>query len=490
MLSHSPRCAYPSRDLLLICALFRRLSYTQSRPSGWSLSISISCSHTLSRGRLDKCYPLISLGRAYLLASHELCHLVTALSHARTLLTCHLLSQVASAPLGTQAASLDIDSAFRNIPILPAHKAFIVVQCEEGVFYIDHVCPFGITSGPGVQGVAMDAVVDILAAKKVEPSKKWVDDLFNLRFPTGGGPSPSSFVYAFSILDIFRITAPLGVPWKLGKYHEHAYVATYLGFLWDLWNRTVSLPEAKRLKYLAKLSVFTTLASSGRVTLSDSMSINGTLSHVSFVYPNGRAFLTNLSCFISKFDNKFAPRFPPHSMISDLKWWLSALSISGVTRSLTSRGPTKDLGIWVDASTDWGIGVIIKGFWNAWTWLPDWKGDGRDIGWAEMVAVELVARYVEKLGYSNAEILIRSDNMGVVGAYNRGRSRNFPTNEAIRRTDVLAMSLNIKFSLQYVNTKVNLADPVSRGVPVPGLKHLPSPFPLPGELSPYLVDVI
>ena len=146
--------------------------------------------------------------------------------------------------MGAQAASLDIDAAFRNIPIYPAHKPFIVVQRNPGEFYMDHVFPFGIASGPGVQGQPMDALVDLLVARFKDPNAKWVDDLFQLRFPICGY-SPETWEYAFDIPDIFAFTQPLGGPWKLGKCFGFAFWAIYLGFLWDLLIRTVSLPEQK-----------------------------------------------------------------------------------------------------------------------------------------------------------------------------------------------------------------------------------------------------
>ncbi|OBZ72642.1 hypothetical protein A0H81_07918 [Grifola frondosa] len=336
----------------------------------------------------------------------------------------------------------------------------------------------------------MDATVDILDANEMGPNLKWVDDLFNFRFPKTIGNSPNSFTYSHTIQDIFRITKPLGVPWHQTKCTEHAFTGIYLGFLWDVWNRTVSLPETKRQKYLTKLTLFLDHIARERTSQKDAMSINGTLSHITFVYPQGRSYLTNLCAFIAAFPNKHATRYPPRSVISDLKWWQNTLNLPGVTRSLTPRGELKDLGIWVDASTNWGIGVIVSERWAAWRWklpLAEWKACGRDIGWAEMVAVELAIRYVEELGHTNADILIRGDNEGVVGAFTRGRSRNFQVNDSIRRAGVIGMSLNLSFKLTYVNTKVNKADPVSRGEPDPSMTRLPPLTTLPPELIPFIV---
>lgn len=377
---------------------------------------------------------------------------------------------------------MDIDSAFRNIPILPAHKAFIVIQTEPGVFYIDHVCPFGVASGTGVQGEMMDAVVDILEANNVKPNKKWVDDLITFRFPISQ-PSLDVFTYAHGIDDIFRITEPLGTPWKLGKCFPFGFQATYMGLWWDLSDRSVALPEAKRTKYLKKLEAFIATIARQRTSMKDAMSINGTLAHIAFVYPTGRSYLTNLCSFIASFPNSFSTRFAPHSLISDMNWWLDTLRIQGVKRHLTPREPMRDLGIWVDASTSWGIGIIVAGQWAAWKLVDGWKTDGRDIAWAEMTAIELAVRTIEQMGLSNTDILIRGDNTGVAGAYNRGRSRNFRVNESIRRTNIIATHLNIRFYVEYVNTLDNLADSISRGDLARQQHRLSHRIELPKELE-------
>jgi hypothetical protein len=82
---------------------------------------------------------------------------------------------------------------------------------------------------------------------------------------------------------------------------------------------------------------------------------------------------------------------------------------------------SQDLNIWVDVSSTWGIGIIIRNKWDALTWSSPWHYEGQDIGWAEAVAVELVAQILFEQGISNASILIRGDNQGVVGLYECGR---------------------------------------------------------------------
>jgi len=55
------------------------------------------------------------------------------------------------------------------------------------------------------------------------------------------------------------------------------------------------------------------------------------------------------------------------------------------------RTDARDLDIAVDASKSWGIGVVIDNQWDAWCWKARWHFEGRNIGWAEAIAVELVA---------------------------------------------------------------------------------------------------
>ena len=206
----------------------------------------------------------------------------------------------------------------------------------------------------------------------------------------------------------------------------------------------------------------------------------------------GLILLSNLYAFVASFGPRpsdFLSRWPPKSVISDLRWWRDVLGTPGVKRTLRARGKPRDLDIWVDASTDWGVGIVVGQARAAWRWavpLAEWKREGRDIGCAEMVAVELLVHYLEQSGMQDADVLVHSDNSGVIGAFERGRSRNFQVNNSIRRTEAICMATNLWISLQYVTSSNNRADPVSRGVPDARLGALPINFELPCELVPFL----
>ena len=282
----------------------------------------------------------------------------------------------------------------------------------------------------------------------------------------------------------------------LGTWHkdkgdpDFLYITNFIGFRWDLPNRRVSLPEEKRLKFHNRVRIFLECFTGHPCFLLDIQKIHGSLCHVAFVYTLGRSRLPSLSNFISSFmGNEFTRRYAPKSMISDLKWWLQALMISDFYRKLLPRGPCLDMGLFVDASTSWGIGIVIAGRWAAFRLDNTWKVEGRDICWLETVAVEILIYILEAMDVSNTTILIHSDNQGTIGSLGKGRSRNFYINLSIRRAYVVLASRFITPELVYIPSESNPADPISRGELGSIESRITVSFSLPDELRSIFLDV-
>lgn len=68
----------------------------------------------------------------------------------------------------------------------------------------------------------------------------------------------------------------------------------------------------------------------------------------------------------------------------------------------------------------WGIGLVLNDKWLAWRLKEGWRCEGRDIGWGEMVAVDLAVRTLVNAGFSDCQVVLQSDNAGVVGALSAG----------------------------------------------------------------------
>ena len=65
-----------------------------------------------------------------------------------------------------------------------------------------------------------------------------------------------------------------------------APLLTFIGILWDLNTRQVSLPDNKRLKFLSRVNSFIAQFSRGRCSLRDVEKLHGSLCYISFVYPD------------------------------------------------------------------------------------------------------------------------------------------------------------------------------------------------------------
>lgn len=337
----------------------------------------------------------------------------------------------------------------------------------------------------------------IWSALGVKPSAKWVDDVVLFRSPVSvcDRPATTSHNYLYDRQLAKDLIRCLGVPWHLLKGQDFAFLFVYVGFLWDLIQKRVRLTDDKLARMLQRVETFIDKNYRRPCSLKDVLRIHGSLSHITFVYPHGAAHLTSLSSFVASFgptpSKNVRARFAPPSMWSDLRWWKDLLLLGPGMRNLAPLGPTRDEGIWVDASTDWGIGLVWNGReYAAWRWLPGWNhAPGCNIGWGEAIAVELAIVLLDRLGVSDCRVLVRSDNMGVIGAFRKRRSRNWMVNQCIRRSNIIAMARNLDFEFVYVASEDNLADPISRGERVPSFTPLLTSVPLPDALFPYLAHV-
>ena len=225
-----------------------------------------------------------------------------------------------------------------------------------------------------------------------------------------------------------------------------------------------------------------------KVSWKEVMSIHSTLQHICFIYRQGHSLLPAFSSFIAKFPNDFARHHIPKAVQDSLTWWISILQSPSNSCSLLPR-KSIDPGVWVDALMDWGIGVIIGNRWAAWKLKPSWKTDGRDIGWAESIALELSILWLLHDGHTDCDITMHGDNMGVIGAFFKGQSHSIPRNESLCCIASYLIPNNVQISPVYVTSTSNRANPISHSIlGFPSLKMLES-LQLPGELEPWLLYV-
>jgi hypothetical protein len=145
------------------------------------------------------------------------------------------------------------------------------------------------------------------------------------------------------------------------KTKDFAPLFRYLGFTWDLVSKRVAIPNDKRSRYIKKLEPW--VAGAG-FTRAETEWIHGTLVHRSLAVPSGQSHLVALSRFASLFEHsssKFTRRTPGLLVLSDIKFWRHLLA-DGNCGSTLSRPPAlANCQYWVDASTSYGISVVIDG---------------------------------------------------------------------------------------------------------------------------------
>jgi hypothetical protein len=125
--------------------------------------------------------------------------------------------------------------------------------------------------------------------------------------------------------------------------------------------------------------------------------------------------------------------------------------------------------------------------WDFWKLSTNWQGGGRNIGWAEMVAIKLGLLFAVHQGFSDVHFVIKSDNQGVVYAIQGRKSRSPEQNVVLQWITTLLLRYKIWISSTYVPSLQNLADPPSRGLPLPTHSRAVYTFDLPDTLSPFLV---
>jgi hypothetical protein len=187
--------------------------------------------------------------------------------------------------------------------------------------------------------------------------------------------------------------------------------------------------------------------------------------------------------------NEFILHRASNSLRKNLIWWETQLFVPNFYRQLRPLGPLQDLHIYVDASTSWGIGIIIGESWAAFQLAADWKVLGLDICWLEAVALELLVYFLAQLNFSQVHLLIHSDNNGAIGAHSKGRSGNNAINLCVRRTYAVLAEHLIVPKFKYIESALNPSDPISRGESGPSHRRLAQSFDLPWELSNIFVDL-
>jgi len=134
-------------------------------------------------------------------------------------------------------AKVDIQQAYRNVPIHPQDR-WLLGMTWEGKVFIDTTMPFGVRSAPKIFTALADAVEWVLKERGVKFVIHYLDDFLLV----GGTDHTACVAQMRTILDTFE---ELGLPVAMNKLEGPTSCLTFLGFELDTVAMELRLPQTK-----------------------------------------------------------------------------------------------------------------------------------------------------------------------------------------------------------------------------------------------------
>ncbi|GAA5955827.1 hypothetical protein JCM8115_004334 [Rhodotorula mucilaginosa] len=379
----------------------------------------------------------------------------------------------------SQVLVTDMTAAFRQLPIAPSQRPHLCVSWRGGIF-VRTVPSFGGKTTPAVFGNVVDALTDIVQMEcRGILMDHIVDDLLVVDM-NGDGDR----------LKLDDLLEELGVRTSAEKTQLWCRKVKFAGLWWDLDRRTIQLDAAKARKYAKRFEPLVTAMDEstgvvGKVTKKEVLKALGTIFYVCEFVPTHRADAFHLLSVVRGF-TKTANSFVKHHL--GYKAWQEAVRWKARFETEVPMHGSLDLPhtfhhtpLWSDACEE-GIGIVYGSRAAAFARLsPKWSkivSEPGGIVIAEAWALEWLVELAIAFGIRDEGLKIGCDNLGVVGAWRKGRcSTNALVNRAIQRTALRAAEHGLFVVVTFVSTDANPADEVSRGR---GLdKYQPAPEALP-----------
>ena len=389
---------------------------------------------------------------------------------------------VAMYPPGTLLAKIDIESAYRLVPVHPADRPLQAVQWD-GTIYVDPMLPFGLRSAPKIFNALADGLEWYLQQQGVRHVFHYLDD-----FLVAGPPGPPECADALATLD--HACASLGIPIAEHKRDGPTTCLIFLGIEVDTIAGQLRLPADKLDRLQTLLHEWGDRKACQRRELE---SLVGFLNHACKVVRCGRTFLRRMLDLLHG-----VPMHPlrPHpirlnrAFRSDLAWWrLFASDWNGIS----FLPPPTRLPVWQiasDASGSWGCGAWHGSHWFQLSW--DERSEGLTIMIKELLPIVL-AGMIWGRRWVDSCVRCLCDNQAVVACLRSRTSRDSHCMHMLRTLAFVEARYRFSLRPEYINTKDNhLADDLSRDnlasflLKVPGADTRATP--LPTQLLDLLLD--
>lgn len=376
-------------------------------------------------------------------------------------------------PTGAWAAKIDLEDAYRMVPIHQDDWKFLGINVE-GRFYVDRMLPMGASSSCQLFQRISDGLKEIFLTSTTNAKVfNYLDDFL---FISGSKEQCDASVKTFEVM-----CKNIGVPIANHKTIRACQSITFLGLGLNTKDLSVYIPEEKRKKTLKKLDNF---LQKNDPKVKQWQSIAGSLSHVSQVLRAGRTYLGGmyggLAGILSQRGN--VRRKLTSEVKEDLTVWQTLLKTPPyqpfkLLKSNWSPHPP----LFTDASTSIGYGA---------TWGTQWFYGNWPTGTKNNIAtLELYPIYMAllMLGDRVCDTVIKvfTDNMALVSVINKLYSRDKSLRRLLKPITQLCLKQNLHIRAYHIpGVKNRGPDMLSRGLikefqlNFPSMDHHPQTIPI------------
>ena len=303
-----------------------------------------------------------------------------------------LTDAVLDHPKDTLVSLLDIEDAYRNIPLNPVDVG-LFCQCIRNIFYLQLFMCFGGTSFCGIFDTFTMLIIWIILHWATPPGfpnlgithiEGILDDFTCFHSIFGSIYKPFANL---ELLHIIFILIDLGLPIKWSKLQLPSVSFLSIGLEWNTVSQTITIPGDKIIRYLKNLKcVQTSIQFSYErphiTTIPRLRSILGQLVYISNIVYVGRTRLFYLFRCLRAAEKRARDELGPPAIRlksfpgvlnrvylcsqaqHDLRWWESVLLTMPARSLIRRRHPTSlDDETCIKVTTDasgWGVG----GFWT------------------------------------------------------------------------------------------------------------------------------
>jgi len=391
-----------------------------------------------------------------------------------------IAAKVAFLGQGTLMAKIDIESAYRLLPVHPDDRPLQAFQWD-GHIYVDLVLPFGLRSAAKIFNTLADALHWHLTRAGVEFVDHYLDDYILL-----GRPGTVQCQEALRIVD--QECGNLGVPLATHKREGPTTRITFLGILMDSTTGQLLLPPDKLSRLQTLLQEWGQRKSCTRKELE---SLVGHLNNACKVVRSGRSFLRRM------IDLLHAVKLPPRSSVrirlsqgfrSDLAWWQEFVAQWNGISFLPPPSYFPQIDLASDTSGSWGCGAWHQTHWFQFQW--DARSQVLTIAEKELIPIILACdTWGESWG--GRRVRCYCDNQVVVACLHSRTSKHQGLMHLLRCLVFVEAHHQCQLYPVYLNTRANhLADDLSRNNAPSFLVKVPHADRNPSPVSHPLLDVL